>query len=90
MLRILLLGLLPTLALASGRELAEWVIRWEGAVTIEGGSRPLRSLAELPPGEVTITGIDLTGSVMPPPELKRLAGLTSLRDLFLPGPVWNP
>src|SRR5262249_37714930 len=35
-------------------------------------------------------GIDLTGAVMVPAELEKLKGLTTLRELYLPGPIWNP
>src|SRR5262245_45014748 len=62
---------------ASDRELAEWVIRWEGRVILEGNRQPITDLAQLPKGEIRIAGIDLTGAVMHPSELVRLAGLVS-------------
>ena len=37
-----------------------------------------------------ITGVDLTGTQITPPDLKRLSDLAELRELFLPGPMWNP
>src|SRR5262245_31721832 len=92
MLRIIL-----TLFLVSGlaqaltqRELAEWVLRWEGTVLLEGAREPITDLTQLPAGEFKIVGIDLTGSVMVPAELEKLRGLTTLRELYLPGPIWNP
>jgi Leucine-rich repeat (LRR) protein len=75
---------------ASDRDLAEWAIRWEGRVNIEGTRQPIADVALLPPGEIKIVGIDLTGSVMHPAELVKLTGLLSLRELYLPGPIWNP
>src|SRR5437764_10592890 len=75
---------------ASEREVAEWVIRWEGRLILEGSRRPITELSQIPAGAFTITGIDLTGAVMVPVELEKLAGLTSLRELYLPGPIWNP
>jgi hypothetical protein len=75
---------------ASDRELAEWVIRWEGRVFLEGVSGSVNHLSQLPPGDFRIVGVDLTGAVMVPAELGRLASLTSLRELYLPGPIWNP
>ena len=75
---------------ASQREIAEWVLRWEGQVTLEGSRKPLKDVSQLPAGEIHLTGIDLTGAVMRPIELRKLEGLTDLRDLYLPGPVWNP
>ncbi len=75
---------------ASDRDLAEWAIRWEGRVKIEGQPRPIADMARLPDGDVRIVGIDLTGAVMHPKELIKLGTLTSLRELYLPGPIWNP
>src|SRR5262252_3720168 len=72
------------------RDIAEWVIRWEGRVYIEGRRMPILELDEIPAGDFKIVGIDLTGAVMLPSELEKLAGLTTLRDLYLPGPIWNP
>src|SRR6187200_1112376 len=92
MFRLLLTLLLAALSAtaASERELAEWVIRWEGRVMIEGSRQPVTELSQIPEGEFKIVGVDLTGSVMRPEELKQLSNLTSLRELYLPGPVWNP
>ena len=75
---------------ASDREIAEWVIRWEGRVVLEGVRQPITDVARLPAGEIRISGIDLTGAVMHPAELVKLSGLLSLRELYLPGPIWNP
>src|SRR5262249_44697348 len=88
--RAVLLWLFSAIAFASDRDVAEWAIRWEGLVTVAGHPQPIGDVRELPAGEVQIIGIDLTGSVMTPAELSKLAGLTHLRDLYLPGPVWNP
>lgn len=88
---ILTLFFVTTLAHAlTDRELAEWALRWEGTVLLEGGRQPITDLTQLPAGEFKIAGIDLTGSVMVPAELEKLSGLTSLRELYLPGPIWNP
>src|SRR5436189_5882031 len=75
---------------ASEREIAEWVLRWEGRIVLEGSRQPLNELSQLPPGEIHIAAIDLTGSAMRPLELVKLAGLSNLRELYLPGTVWNP
>ena len=60
---------------ASQREIAEWAIRWEGRVTLEGSRKPLHDISQLPAGEFRIVGIDLTGAVMYPTELEKLGGL---------------
>ncbi len=75
---------------ASDRDIAEWVIRWEGRVVLEGHRQPITDTAQLPAGEIRIVGIDLTGCVMHPAELVKLSGLLSLRELYLPGPIWSP
>jgi hypothetical protein len=75
---------------ASQREIAEWVIRWEGQVTIANGRGVLADVDQIPAGDIQITSIDLTAGVMHPIELIKLQGLPNLRQLYLPGPVWNP
>ena len=75
---------------ASDRDMAEWVIRWEGRVMIEGNRLPINDISQLPPGDFRIVGVDLTGAVMVPGELQKLGTLTALRELYLPGPIWNP
>src|ERR1700761_5193487 len=75
---------------ADERGIAEWVLRWEGSVILEGANRPLHDVSQLPAGEFHIKSIDLTAAVMHPIELRKLEGLTHLRELYLPGPIWNP
>src|SRR5215471_13096552 len=59
---IIVLTLACTAALAaSDREMAEWVIRWEGRVMIEGTRLPVNDISQLPPGDFRIVGVDLTG-----------------------------
>src|ERR1051326_6627946 len=82
------LASIPSFA-ASDCEIAEWVIRWEGRVTLEGIKQPVNDVAKLP-AECHITAVDLTGAVMVPAELAKLGQLDSLRELYLPGPIWNP
>ena len=58
---IITLGLAASLAYAaSERETAEWVLRWEGRVTLDGSRQAVSDLSQLPEGEFHITGIDLT------------------------------
>jgi len=80
----------PILDAATERDIAEWVLRWEGQVTIEGSRKPFTEVSQLPTGDVQITGIDLTAGVMHPIELRKLEGLLHVRELYLPGPIWNP
>ena len=75
---------------ATQRELAEWVLRWEGNVLLEGSPQPLTDVSQLPAGEVRIRSIDITSGVMRPAELLRLKDLPGLKELYLPGPIWNP
>jgi internalin A len=76
-------------AQASERAVAEWVIRLGGSITPEGRAEPIRELEELPPGDFQIVGIDLTGTLVVPEDLHHLSGLRRLKELFLPGPMWN-
>ena len=79
----------------SERDVAEWVIRQGGSVRIEGRLDPIARLEDLPKAgskqtELRIRGINLVGTLIAPTELKRFSGLSSLRELELPGPIWNP
>jgi hypothetical protein len=56
-----------------------------GRVMVNGNRRPIGKLADLPAGEIRITGVDLTGTLLDPKELSNIAGLTEVRELFLPG-----
>src|SRR5579864_7405625 len=94
MLRAILLGILFFAGLAPGqtpdRAAAEWVLRLGGTVTLEGQRQPVADLAELPSEDFHIEAIDLVGTLAEPKELERLKDLTHLRELLLPGPMWNP
>src|SRR5579872_5932431 len=72
------------------REVADWAIRMGGRVTLDGNPSEILDATRLPAGEVRIIGLDLTNTLIDPTDLRRLAGLTSLRELYLPGPSWNP
>src|SRR5688572_5047971 len=86
---ILLTFLGPVSAQESERSVAQWIIRLKGSVTLDGQTEPVRDLAKLPAGELIVTSVDLTGTLVEPEQLVRLAGLTRLRELYLPGPMWN-
>ena len=62
---IIALTLAATVAqAASDRDMAEWVIRWEGRVILEGNPKPITDISQLPPGDFRIVGVDLTGAVV--------------------------
>ena len=73
----------------SERAVAQWIIRLNGSVTLEPNAEPVRDLAKLPAADFHIVGIDLTGTLVEPEQLFRLSGLAHLRELYLPGPMWN-
>src|SRR5579864_6248464 len=75
---------------ATEREVAEWAIRLGGRVTLNGSRAPIHDLSLLPPGDFQITGLDLVGTLADPKELVKISGLTSLRELYLPGPMFTP
>ena len=72
------------------REVAEWVLRQGGRVTLEGDRRPIDDPVRLPAGEIRLRGIDLVGTLIVPEDLAKLGGLVHLKELYLPGPIWNP
>ena len=94
MLRIYTIVLLWSSALLAAdspeRQVADWVIRQGGSVKLVDRTDPIAKLSDLPTGEVHIRGINLVGTLIEPTELKRFRNLANLRELELPGPIWNP
>src|SRR5262245_38403130 len=92
LLSMMLLPCVSTTATAqlSEREIAEWVIRQGGRVILEGARKPIGDVAQLPTGEFRIFGVDLVGTLIEPKDLEKISGLTHLKELYLPGPIWNP
>ena len=87
------IGLLLAAPLAfagAERDTAEWVIRQGGRVMLNGNRTPVRNLWDLPAGELRITGVDLDGTLIDPKDLEKIGALTALRELYLPGPAFNP
>src|SRR5262245_59810135 len=81
---------IPAAAQTSEREIAEWVIHQGGRVILEGNRNPIRDVVQLPASEIRITGIDLVGTLIEPTDLGKIGSLTNLKELYLPGPIWNP
>ena len=66
------------------------MIRQGGRVILSGNRPTLRSLRDLPAGDLTVTGVDLTGTLIEPKDLERIGALPHLHELYLPGPSFNP
>ncbi len=81
---------LPLALSATERETGEWVIRQGGRLMVDGNRTALRNLSDLPQRDFRITGVDLTGTLIDPNDMERIGALTNLRELYLPGPSWNP
>jgi Leucine-rich repeat (LRR) protein len=76
---------------ADERKTAEWVIRQGGRVLVAGQAEPIGHVTALPAqGGIWLEGVDLYGTIIEPKELENLSGLTKIKELFLPGPSWNP
>ena len=61
-----------------------------GSVRLEGQDGRIRELTDLPAADFHLELADLVGTNINPPDLQRLSGLTHLKILNLPGPMWNP
>src|SRR5687768_9102621 len=70
--------------------MAEWIIREGGRVMLNGERTAISSLSALPSADFRITGADLTGTLILPTDMEKLGALKDLRELYLPGPIWNP
>ncbi|MBO0723010.1 MAG: hypothetical protein J2P41_19450, partial [Blastocatellia bacterium] len=66
------------------------MIRQGGRVILAGDRNPIEDVVRLPAGEIRITGIDLVGTLIEPGDLAKIGGLANLKELYLPGPIWNP
>src|SRR5436190_19571709 len=80
----------PLRAEPQDRQVAEWAILLGGSVRLEGRPERVRVVTKLTPGEFHLELVDLVGTNILPPDLKWLTGLTRLKVLNLPGPMWNP
>src|SRR5262249_40663758 len=71
------------------RTVAEWTLSMGGRLRIVGGSRYIVDVTQLPSRNFQIEALDWVGVNADPPDLERLGGLRNLRELHLPGPLWN-
>src|SRR5712692_1529362 len=74
---------------STGRSVAEWTLTMGGSVGIAGQPGLIHDLAGLPSGDIQLEVVDWLGVNVDPPDLERLSGLTGLKELHLPGPIWN-
>jgi hypothetical protein len=61
-----------------------------GSVVLEGDTRRIRDVVDLPHGDFRIVILNMIGANMHPPHMEAFGKLTALRELHLPGPMWNP
>jgi hypothetical protein len=71
------------------RKVAEWVLFEGGELSLEGNPARIQDVSALPSGDFFIETLDLVGTLIEPPQLERISGLTRLRNLYLAGPMWN-
>src|SRR5216684_3789939 len=71
------------------RPVAEWTLTMGGRVGLAGQPRRISDIADLPAGDIQLEVLDWLGMNVDPPDLERLSGLTHLKELHLPGPIWN-
>jgi len=74
---------------AQDRQVAEWTLFMGGAVGLNGGRGLIHDVAELPTGDFELEVLDWVGMNVDPPDLERLSKLRHLKELHLPGPIWN-
>src|SRR5262245_41834414 len=80
----------PASAEPQDRQVAEWTLLLGGSIKLEGHPDRIRELTALPAGDFSVELVDLVGTNILPPDLKWLSGLSRLKILNLPGPMWNP
>jgi len=87
---VVFLGAVAGASPVSERQIAEWVIRQGGQVQVNGQRHVIADLSHLPAAPFRITGIDLIGTTIDPQDLSKLAALSNLVELSLPGPIFTP
>src|SRR5215470_9214090 len=60
-----------------------------GRVGVSGQPHLIDDIAGLPRGDIQLEILDWVGMNVDPPDLERLSALTHLKELHLPGPLWN-
>ena len=86
--KLLIVALIvPAIAAASDRSVAEWVLRVGGSVVVEGDRTPIWDVARLPAKDFQIEAINLIDVLMEPDELKNLIGLANLHSLVFTAPA---
>lgn len=82
-------GLLSVAVLAgpADQALARWTLLQGGRIGIAG--KVLTDVAQLPAGSYQVEMVDWVAVNAVPEDLERMTGLGSLRELRLPGPLWN-
>ena len=89
--RLPLVLLLATAASAqSDFEAARWILRQSGRLRLAGGPQIYERLKDLPATPFRVEAVDLIGADFNPNDLKHLSTLTEVRELLLPGPIFNP
>ena len=68
---------------------AEWALRNGGRVRLSGAPW-LVDVQALPVGPLRLDGVDLAGTIIDHKDLKLLSSCTELRELILPGTIFNP
>src|SRR5260370_493889 len=71
------------------RRVAEWTLTMGGRVGVAGQPSRIQDIASLPSGDIQLEILDWVGMNVDPPDLERLTGLAHLKELHLPGPLWN-
>ncbi len=71
------------------RGTAEWALRNGGRVRLAGAPWMV-DVQALPAGAFRLDGVDLAGTIVDHKDLKLLSGCTELRELILPGTIFNP
>ena len=74
-------------AAPADQALARWTLLQGGRVAIAG--RLISDIADLPPTDYQVDMVDWVAVNAVPEDLERMIGLRALRELRLPGPLWN-
>ena len=88
--RILLFLLALPLLAQTDLPTAEWVLQFGGRVRLPNSAIWINDPSQLPKANFRLEAVDLIGTIIDHKDLGKLSSCTELRELLLPGTIFNP
>src|SRR5690242_11913313 len=86
---LVIIAAMSSVAAASERSVAEWILRAGGSVVVEDGPAEIWDIAQLPAGDIQVRAINLVATTLKPKDFEHLSHLGHLRELYVSGRTWH-